>query len=517
MVSTKAEKPTLMMRMIKNVERAGNKLPHPVYLFLILLAIVLVCSLILSSLGVSVTYLADDGKGAMTETTVSVINLLSRSALQTFLANVITNFSSNGAVHPTVVLMMFMMVADQFGFFEVGLRRLLAGAPKWMATYILSVICICANICAMGGIILAATIGGIFFKAQGRNPVGGILLAWAAVNAGYTACLLPASTDVTLSGITQSFSASYGYTVHALSNWFFMIAATLVLAGITTLIYETFLTKLYPDPVNTAGSADGFLVLKAEEKRGLKWSGYGALVILAVMLVLCVPKNGFFRNADGQLVPKSPLMSGLIIIIGICFLVLGVCYGRGCGTIKKATDVTAAMGKGIASVADLLVVLFFASQFTYAFNASNIGTIISIKGEQFFRSENFVGLPLLIVFAVFCAIVNIFIYSAATKWMLLAPVFVPMLCALNLHPAFIQVAYRIGDSCTNNITPLNMAFPACITLIMKYIDEKEREKIGSGVGTVIAAQIPFSIAFFFTFILLLILFYTLGLPLGPGM
>ena len=55
--------------------KAGNKLPHPFFLFVYLMIIVLVLSALLS--GVSVTYTAaSSGGGEMKETTVAVVNCL---------------------------------------------------------------------------------------------------------------------------------------------------------------------------------------------------------------------------------------------------------------------------------------------------------------------------------------------------------------------------------------------------------------------------------------------------------
>lgn len=61
--------------------------------------------------------------------------------------------------------------------------------------------------------------------------------------------------------------------------------------------------------------------------------------------------------------------------------------------------------------------------------------------------------------------------SASAKWALIAPVFVPMFMLLGYTPEFAQVAYRIGDSCTNVITPM-MSYFAMIIVFMKKYDKE---------------------------------------------
>ena len=84
-----------------------------------------------------------------------------------------------------------------------------------------------------------------------------------------------------------------------------------------------------------------------------------------------------------------------------------------------------------------------------------------------------------------------------------------MMVNLGLSPALTQVAYRIGDSSTNLITPL-MSYFAMIVVFMKKYDED------SGLGTLISTMLPYSIAFLLSWIGLMIIWYIFGLPLGPG-
>lgn len=502
-----------MMRFVKTIERVGNRIPHPVYMFLILWVGILVISAACEAAGLSVTYTVVSGTGEAVEKTVSAANMLSKSSLQGVLASMISNFSTNSAVPPIIVLSMFMMVADESGFFSAGLRRLLVNAPAFLTTFLLSVVCICMNICSTGGYVLAVALGSIVYRAKGRNPIAGVMVAWASSAAGYTANLLPATADVTLAEITNTYSQPYGQSVHVLSHWYFMIISTFVLGFVTALIAESFLTKLYPDSEEWSQQKGRGVELTADEQRGLKWAGIGALITTIVFLILVIPKNAFFRSEDGTLVPDSPLMDSILIVISVYFLIVGLCFGYGSKTFKNKDDLPRALGKGISSVSGMLVMFFFASQFTYAFTKSGLGTIIAVKGERLLESINLNGLPLLILFILLCTLINLFMPSASTKYAILAAVFVPMFTGLGIHPTYTALAYRIGDTMTNNITPLSVGIPCAIAKVQEF---QKGKNAGSGIGTIISTQFPFSLAYFLTLAAMLAVFYLFRIPLGPG-
>jgi aminobenzoyl-glutamate transport protein len=107
------------------------------------------------------------------------------------------------------------------------------------------------------------------------------------------------------------------------------------------------------------------------------------------------------------------------------------------------------------------------------------------------------------------ALINLFIGSSSAKWALIAPVFVPMLLLAGLSPEAAQVAYRIGDSSTNIITPLMPYFGVVVAFAQKY--QKD-----IGVGSLVAMMLPYSVVFLLVWSCLLAVWVLLGWPLGPG-
>jgi aminobenzoyl-glutamate transport protein len=151
--------------------------------------------------------------------------------------------------------------------------------------------------------------------------------------------------------------------------------------------------------------------------------------------------------------------------------------------------------------------VFFAAQMLAFFNWSNLGTIIAVKGAELLQNQH--GMVLIVGVVILSSIVNIFIGSASAKWAILAPIFVPMMMLLGFHPAFTQMIYRVGDSITNPITPMLPYFPLVLGLAQKY-DRK------MGIGTLIAALLPYSIAIGVCWTIFLLVWFWLGWPVGPG-
>ena len=167
------------------------------------------------------------------------------------------------------------------------------------------------------------------------------------------------------------------------------------------------------------------------------------------------------------------------------------------------------MGKAMSSMGGYLALAFAASQFIAYFGYSNLGTILAVKGAEGLKSVGFTGLPLMLAFIVLTGFINLFMGSASAKWAIMAPVFIPMLMQLGYSPELTQVAFRIGDSCTNVISPLMSYFAFIVTFCQKY--DKN-----SGMGTLISTMMPYSIVFLISWSIVFIIWYTLGLPIGPG-
>ncbi len=354
----------------------------------------------------------------------------------------------------------------------------------------------------------------MIFKGMGRHPIAGLAAGFAGVAAGLSANLLITQTDILLAGITQDAAQIYDpdYLVNPTVNWYFMAVSTIVLTITGTIVLE----KVVEPRLGEYKAEDGdgtvedttLSAVTAEEKSGLKWAGISVLIYLIVVAITIVPTNGILRGEDGGVI-QSPFMSSMIPILTVFFLVPGIVYGIRTKAIKKSADVVNMWGKSMSGLAGFIVLCFFAGQFVKAFSQSNLGLYLSVKGSEFLSSTNLTGIPLILAFIGITMLINFVIGSASAKWALMAPIFVPMFMKMNFSPAFTQAAFRIADSVTNSISPLEPFMPFIIMTALKY-DKK------SGLGSIIATMLPMAITIGLTWVVLIVVWYVLGLPLGPG-
>lgn len=506
-------------KFIKWVEVVGNKLPHPFWLFVYLIIIIIGLSYILSKAGVSVTYMAAGKGGAEAKmTTVVVNNLMSYDKMRAFLTDFVKTYVNFAPLGLIMVMTLGIGLLEQSGLISAFMRKAILGAPSWAVTATLAVIGINANLASDAGIIFTPAIGGAIFKALGRNPWIGVITGFAAGCGGFTANFFIAGTDALLAGITESAAKGMGIVapVHPLINWYFLIGATLVLTAATTFITEKFTVRVLGD---SSGPLDASALEKHavsdDEKLGLKYALITAVVFFAVLLLMTVPEGSFFRNPKtGTIVPSSPLLSGIVPVLFFFFFFTGIAYGVGAKVIKKMADIPKLMQQGLAGGLSFFVVVLPASMFVQLFAVSNLTTIIAVKGAAGLQAMNLGGIPLLLMFILLCCFVNLFMISGSAKWLILAPIFVPMFSVVGFSPALTQMAYRIGDSSTNVISPLSYYLPVVIGLMEQYRPKGNNQDVG--IGTVLSLTMPYSIAYIICFSAQLIVWYLFNIPLGPG-
>ncbi|MGL4969180.1 MAG: AbgT family transporter, partial [Fusobacteriaceae bacterium] len=152
------------------------------------------------------------------------------------------------------------------------------------------------------------------------------------------------------------------------------------------------------------------------------------------------------------------------------------------------------------------------AQFVYVFNKSNIGIVIAVNLAGILKSLGISGIWAAVGLIFLTAFVNLFIGGASSKWLMLSPVFIPMFAELGMTPEYTQLAYRIGDSTTNIISPLMTYFPIIVGFASKYAEKDD----DMGVGTIIAMMLPYSILFLIAWSIMFVIWSYTGLPIGPG-
>ena len=201
------------------------------------------------------------------------------------------------------------------------------------------------------------------------------------------------------------------------------------------------------------------------------------------------------------------MMRSIVSLIFLMFVIPGYVYGLVAGTVKSSRDIIEGMTKAMHQMAYYLVIMFFIAQFVYAFGQSNLGVLLALQGAAGLKALAMPSYITIVGIVFLTAIINLFVGSASGKWGLLAPIFVPMLMTLGISPDLTQAAYRVGDSTTNIITPLMPYFPLVVVYCQRYVKD-------TGIGTVTAMMLPYSVTFLLIWTIFLLLYTFIGLPLG---
>ena len=492
-----------LQRILNRTERAGNALPHPATLFALFALSVLLVSLLGHLLGWEVIHPG-------TKEVVRPVNLLSQEGIHRILLEMVDNFTGFAPLGIVLVAMLGIGIAEQSGLIHAVIRLLVLNSPKYLLTFVIVFTGILSNMASDVGYVLLIPLAGVIFLAVGRHPVAGMAAAFAGVSGGFSANLALGTVDPLLAGLSQEAAQILDplYEVNPTANYYFMVASTFVIAFtgtfITDRIVEPRLGKYSGSVEHKEGSFD---TISKKEKKGLLMALITFVAILIITLIGIIPDNGFFRGADGGFL-NSPLIRGVVAMLFIIAGGMGFAYGFTTGTFKNDSDVINGMAASMKSLAIYLVLVFFAAQFVAYFKWSNLGIIMAVKGASLLMSANIGLIPLMILFILLSATINMLMGSASAKWAILAPIFIPMFMIMGYSPELSQVVYRIGDSVTNVISPMMSFFALIIAFIQKYEPK-------AGIGTIIATMVPYSIAFLLVWILLLVGWLLLGIPLGP--
>tara|TARA_B110000908_G_scaffold29830_1_gene35266 strand:+ start:945 stop:2462 length:1518 start_codon:yes stop_codon:yes gene_type:complete len=493
---------SVINRLLLQVEKAGNALPHPTILFIFLCVFIVLISGIAGAFGVSAIH-------PISGDTITGVNLISRQGLHLILTKTVTNFTHFAPVGSVLVAILGIGVAEHSGLISAALRSTVLKAPRQLLSFFVVLTGVLSSIAMDTGYVVLIPLAAMLFVSVGRHPLAGMAAAFAGVSGGFSANLLIGPVDAILAGISTEAAALVQpeYNVSATGNYYFLLASTLLISVVGTVVTEKVVSPRlgdYQDP-KQAGDDN---TLTTAEKRGLKATAVFTLLFIAVLLWGILPADGFLRLENGDIL-SSPFIKGIVTIIAFYAAVSGYIFGKTSGRFNRSEDFIKGMELSMSTMAGYLVLMFFAAQFVSYFSWSQLGAIAAINGAAMLQSLDINNSSLLLGFIFMAALINLLIGSASAKWALFAPVFVPMFLLLGISPEATQIAYRIGDSTTNIITPLMPYFGIIIAFAQRYDKDV-------GIGTIIATMLPYSIALLASWSALLMMWILMDWPLGPG-
>ncbi len=491
------------------IERIGNAMPDITMLFVYALAACWVLSLLLS-------YVTFSYKHPLTGETIQVLNLFQPKEIVIFITSMVKNFISFPPLAITVVATLGIGIAEGSGFVQVALKKMLNVTPLSILTPAVVLIGVASHIVSDSAYVILMPVSAMMFHASGRHPVAGIAAAFAGLAGGFSASYTPSIIDPIMQGFTQGAAhiIDPSYNVNVLCNYFLSFASTFAVIAVcwfvTDKIIEPRLNASLPlnEDLSEVSGNKGIHELTAAESRAFNIAGTVFLLMLIGLGAMLYPQNSLLRAPDGSLTsPNAPIMMAIVPLLFLFFAIPGLVYGFVSRNFKSTRDVTTSMENITKSLISFMVFAFFCAQFLYSFSHSNIGTLIAISGADFLRSLAMpAGFTIFGVIILSCAL-DFIITSASSKWSILAPILVPMLMAVGISPELTQAAFRVSST-VNVATPMFPFYP----LILMYCRQYSKN---TGVGTLCATMLPYTVGLTIVLTAMLYLFWMLGIPLGP--
>lgn len=493
-----------IIRAMGVVEKAGNALPNPFWLFWILALILGVLSAVLAGAGASVISPSD-------HKTVAVRNLFSGDGLAMAMSTAIDNFATFPPMATIVVVIMGVAVAERSGFLaavmKVGVSRVPASAVVFAVAFLGTV----SHVASAAAYIILVPLGGLAFRAVGRSPILGIVVAYTSIASGYDASPIPTPNDTIFAGITTSAARliDKDVTVSAVSNWYFNIASSLLLATVITLVTRWVLAKrpdLDPDPDVDLDDI-GDLHLSDRERSAVRAACLALLGLLVLVAAVVIPSGSPLRGEHGS-IAESPFL-GIAFVIAVLFGATGMVYGLRTGALKGVGDTPRLMAEGIKQMAPVLVLFFAIAQFLAYFDWTHLGDVMSVKSADILDQANVPAPIIFLMVLALLSIVNVLVTSGSAMWSIAAPVLVPTLMLLSVPPETTQAIFRIADSGSTAITPMSPYFIMALGFLQRY-------RAKAGIGTLASYTLPLAVAMTATWTVLFFVWWALGIPLGPG-
>jgi aminobenzoyl-glutamate transport protein len=543
MTVTTAPEHTAMGRLLDVIERTGNKVPHPVLMFLYLIIGVIVLSAVLAFAGVSVTetivvpdavevvpdYYEDTTQPILEPeagdlgfeddyhveaVTIPIKSLLDVEGIRFLFTSFVPNFAGFGVVAVTFVALMGAGVAEASGLMAALIRVLVAASPRRILSFVLILVGVVSSIATDAGYLILVPLGAAAFLSVGRHPLAGMAACFAGVGSIFGVNLIPGPIDAQITAITnEAIGIAGGEPLSILANYWFSIVSSIALAVVAWVVTERVIEpRLGAFDVNglVESTAEGAVDDPAAQRRGLRYAAIAAAAFLGLVLLITLPPGAPLRDPEtGNIIGTTPFMDSLLFIITMTFLIAGVGYGRGAGTFTGPNDVIAAVTKMFASLAGLVFMLLMIAQFIAYFNYSNIPSVLAITLAEVLETAGIGALPLLIGMILVIFLLDVIMPGLVPKWAIFAPIFVPLFIQLGVPPQTGLAAYRVADSPLNTVTPLMVYLPFMVTVAQRY--QKD-----AGIGTIIALMIPYVVIIAVSWVILFVAWFLLGLPVGPG-
>ena len=479
----------------------------PVIEIIIMAVIVSVICFLLSLIGAN----GYTTEGVTFETTLVIIkNIFSTSGIKYALNNSLINFQTLEPLVLVILSLIAISILEASGLLKQIFLPLKKIKPYYV-TMLVIFVGIISTIIGDYSYALLLPLSGILYKYIGRNSGLGVLTMFIAITMGYGTGMFYNYQMYELGDITelatQGIISNYNYEL--LSNIFLLVASTIILTIVGTIVLERF-AKKFPrneetDNLNTSKKASiatliAFIMM---------------MIVFVYFLIPGLPHSGLLLDKTqptyiGKLFSgSSPLNQGFMFLIIAILMVCGFVYGTVSRNIKNSGDYSKALTKSFEGTGYVLVLIFFASILYEIIDWTNFATVISTNIIDFIGSTNISGVVLVLLSFITIAIISVIIPTSVTKWNLVAPVYVPLLMRANISPSFTQTLFMAADSVGKLFSPIYIYLIITIGFMYKY----EKNSNLSIFGT-IKKVLPVIAVLSVVWLVIIVGWYLVGLPIG---
>lgn len=494
-------------------ERIASKIPDPVMLFIGMYVILFVCTIFMGGMKFSLPGVDPETKQAV-QVVREIKNMASVSNIHWIFDNAIINnwlAFAKGLIGILLVAMMGIGIAEGSGLFTVLLKLAGRHVNEKLLPYVIVFAGVLSNIASDAGYVVLIPLAAALYCAIGKNPLIGVAASFAGVSAGFGANLIPVTTSDILVGVpTKEFAVSQGVPwlsylgveLHETTmDYFYTCSLVFVFTLLGGWITNRFIAPKFSSLkwVVPEGEAAGDFDVPRKDIRDLRWALAGFIMALGIA--------AFF--AFGPL--KEHFAHNVVIFVSLAFALTGLFYGIKRGKYRHVPDIVAAMTKAVKDMGYMLVLTFFCFNFLAMLKYSEVGSYLTFAGVKAILAMHLESFPvlLLVAFIVMGSVINLFMASLSAKWMMLGPIFIPMLYHVNnsLTPEVVAAAYRTADPCTNVISPV-MTYAGLILLFCR----KYRPQFT--IGDLMLMMAPYAFVFLGVTTLFMLAWFKLGIPFG---
>ena len=493
------------MRFLDAVERVGDRLPDPVFIFAWLILALVIASVVCAALGVSAIH-PGDGEVLMAKSLLDADNL---RTLLTEMPKTLTGFAPLGYV---LLVMLGAGVAERVGLLSAVIRNLVRRTPRTLLTPTIILVGLFANHAADSGFIILLPLAAVAFASAGRHPIAGIVCAMASCVAAFAGNPTPSQFDALILGFTEPavHMLDPDWRVNLVGNWWFTAVGAVLFIPVGWWVTDKVVEPRLGPWTAPEGHIAGDEELSPDQRKGLRWAGLAAVGVVLVWVAMTLVPNPPLRDTTtGDLTQWTPLFRSLVAGFFVLFLATGCAFGLATGAIRSDRDVVRLAADSMATMAPYIVLAFAAAHFIAMFTWSNLGVIIAINGAEGLKATGMPLVVLLLGVVLMTAVLDLFIGSASAKWAAIAPVLVPMFMLLGVSPEMTTAAYRMGDSTVNMTSPLMPYFALALGFAQRW-------KPDIGVGGLMSSLLPYSFAFIAVAVTVVGVFAAFELPTGPG-